>query len=577
MSIQNNNSIWTSKYCPTKLNEYYISNTQLTCVNEWITDLIHNVDGAKPFLILNGSPGVGKTTLAHLILEKHGYEIIECNASDTRSKKNIQDALGGISKISVCVDNNNNFKHTALILDEIDGLCGASDSSGVQEIIDIIISKNHKRKLIKWVCPVICTTNNIKDKKIKNLLKYSIVLNIDKPSQKNCIKIINKITTEEKFNVSEQIIYNIITTANGDYRQIILLLYQHYNELNTLHNNAIITSIQEQHMDIKQNYDTNEKTDDKTDENTDENTNNYSIDYSYDIEIIKQINNIGNSALDKINFFITHYVSLDTLRFICSGDSIIFFMNFYYNIISIIYKIQDKQPSNTKNTRNSLLQYYKILYTIYNIISSADCINNKIFIDRHWDLSVYFDIFSIAIPTKILYTLNIKQHTYKNNDKLTNKAIEITPQTKKPIIKKKIHTSIIPNVIDVLEINKQCNTNIYVKDFVLSHHSEYNYMRQEQCAHKKHINIDYMHTYENNITNIYYNIKRFQHINSVNSVNSVSNNKSNNKSNNNRNRKKTTTDSQNTNTNIIDKNKYVISKTYVKIVNKIDELQRILL
>lgn len=37
-----------------------------------------------------GPPGIGKTTAAHLVCELEGWEAIEFNASDTRSKKALQ-------------------------------------------------------------------------------------------------------------------------------------------------------------------------------------------------------------------------------------------------------------------------------------------------------------------------------------------------------------------------------------------------------------------------------------------------------------------------------------------------------
>ena len=93
-----NRQCWLEKYRPKLLSEYYMSQIQLNVVKEWIKDFRENTEDIKPFLILYGSPGIGKTTLAYLILEHYNYEIIECNASDTRTKKTIQETLGQISK-----------------------------------------------------------------------------------------------------------------------------------------------------------------------------------------------------------------------------------------------------------------------------------------------------------------------------------------------------------------------------------------------------------------------------------------------------------------------------------------------
>ena len=133
--MKHKNTYWLEKYRPKKLTDYYISKTQLNVVKEWIKDLIENNDDAKPFLILHGTPGIGKTTLAYLILEHYNYEIIECNASDTRTKKTIHDTLGQISKVSVCIDDNDKFKKTAIVMDEIDGLNGSSEFLDVRKTI----------------------------------------------------------------------------------------------------------------------------------------------------------------------------------------------------------------------------------------------------------------------------------------------------------------------------------------------------------------------------------------------------------------------------------------------------------
>lgn len=38
-------------------------------------------------VLLSGPPGIGKTTAAHVVAKTNGYEALEFNASDVRSKK----------------------------------------------------------------------------------------------------------------------------------------------------------------------------------------------------------------------------------------------------------------------------------------------------------------------------------------------------------------------------------------------------------------------------------------------------------------------------------------------------------
>lgn len=39
--------------------------------------------------LLSGPPGIGKTTIAHMVSQMEGYQILEFNASDTRNKISI--------------------------------------------------------------------------------------------------------------------------------------------------------------------------------------------------------------------------------------------------------------------------------------------------------------------------------------------------------------------------------------------------------------------------------------------------------------------------------------------------------
>ena len=44
-------------------------------------------------VLLSGPPGIGKTTTALVVARTHGFEPVELNASDTRSKRILQVSL----------------------------------------------------------------------------------------------------------------------------------------------------------------------------------------------------------------------------------------------------------------------------------------------------------------------------------------------------------------------------------------------------------------------------------------------------------------------------------------------------
>ena len=107
-----------------------------------------NDDGAAfKAALLSGPPGVGKTTTASLVCQHLGYDTIEFNASDTRSKKLLQSEVAGLIA--------NNTLHAygtgrakklgekkVLLMDEVDGMAGNEDRGGMAELIAVTKNTN---------------------------------------------------------------------------------------------------------------------------------------------------------------------------------------------------------------------------------------------------------------------------------------------------------------------------------------------------------------------------------------------------------------------------------------------------
>jgi len=69
--------------------------------------------------LLCGSPGLGKTTLAHMVSKHAGYSIVEMNASDDRSPDAFRTQLDAATQMRSVMGADP--RPNCLVLDEIDG------------------------------------------------------------------------------------------------------------------------------------------------------------------------------------------------------------------------------------------------------------------------------------------------------------------------------------------------------------------------------------------------------------------------------------------------------------------------
>lgn len=83
--------LWTEKYRPSTLTDYvFRDEKQRQQVQSWLDD------GFIPHLLFSGSPGVGKTTLAKILIEElkvNEFDILEINASRENSVEVIRDKI----------------------------------------------------------------------------------------------------------------------------------------------------------------------------------------------------------------------------------------------------------------------------------------------------------------------------------------------------------------------------------------------------------------------------------------------------------------------------------------------------
>jgi replication factor C small subunit len=140
------NQLWTEKYRPKTVDGYvFRDEAQKRQVQTWIKDQ------SIPHLLLSGSPGIGKTTLAKLLLNEIGiedFDLLEINASRQRGIDEVKNRITNfISMIPF-----GPFK--VVLLDEADFLTPEAQAAmrGVMEEYSntsrFILTCNHPNKII---------------------------------------------------------------------------------------------------------------------------------------------------------------------------------------------------------------------------------------------------------------------------------------------------------------------------------------------------------------------------------------------------------------------------------------------
>ena len=186
----------------------------------------------KRGIYIYGAPGSGKTSFVLKLLKKLDYDVIKYDAGDIRNK-NIIDTItkDNMSDKNIVSLFYKKVKPIAILMDEIDGM-NNGDKGGINSLIKLIRPEEITYN------PIICIGNYHIDKKIKELMKVCIPIELKKPTDKQISIIIEKTMPELESNLR----INMNTFLQCDLRKL-SSIYEIYSNHHSILKNEIIQKI----------------------------------------------------------------------------------------------------------------------------------------------------------------------------------------------------------------------------------------------------------------------------------------------------------------------------------------------
>lgn len=225
--------LWTTKYAPSQLSHICGNKANVERIQNWLKGWSkarkyefqkRGADGMGGYraIIISGPPGIGKTTAAHLAAKLEGFDVLESNASDTRSKKLVETGvsevvnntslLGYFAGDGKKVDTGK--KNIVLIMDEVDGM-SAGDRGGVGAL-----AKFCKKTEV----PLILICNDRRLPKMKPFDHVAFDIKFQRPTVDQIRSRIMTICHREGLRLPVNVVNSLIEGSNKDIRQMINMI-----------------------------------------------------------------------------------------------------------------------------------------------------------------------------------------------------------------------------------------------------------------------------------------------------------------------------------------------------------------
>jgi hypothetical protein len=218
--------LFEDKHKPLNLDQFVGNKSAVIQLEKWVDEKIDNNPNNKPFVILYGPNGVGKTLLSRFVLTNFNVIVFDFHNMKDKKKffERIKKCLSNISIEESLLQK----KKTAFIIENVDKNLG----DGIQyKKFNDLINKYHP-----FQNPIICINSSNDLKKKYNTPSKLLKIYLNYPETDELIIFCNKIAEKERLVINKSATELLIASSKYDIRKIL-----HYMKILTYSKNKKIT------------------------------------------------------------------------------------------------------------------------------------------------------------------------------------------------------------------------------------------------------------------------------------------------------------------------------------------------
>ena len=201
---------WTHRYRPKSKAEIIGNSEAIDQLEKWLRSW-EKGPPKKRAAFIHGPPGIGKTCAVQALAKAHNFDLMEVNASDSRSKTQIDEYIGKASGQTVNIFG----QRRMILLDEMEGVSSQKDRGGIAAISDLL-------KVTMNPVVMVATTigENMQDK-FRPLLNNAVLVEFQPIPFSDVYKTLETIAKEQGVAVHPEALETLAMKSGGDLRSAI--------------------------------------------------------------------------------------------------------------------------------------------------------------------------------------------------------------------------------------------------------------------------------------------------------------------------------------------------------------------